>query len=151
MILVRAAHNQVTGFTFADFVESSTDTGIKVIRLGNVPSLEYMLPTIMALDNVINEVIEAVKADKAALEAYLFGSMSRGDYHSESDIDILIISERVETTRNRLQDLGSDLTLKYGVVVSIIVLDARMWERGLSTLASTVKKEGKLIWSRRIK
>ncbi len=110
-----------------------------------------MSPAIMVLDNVIKEIIRAAEADKAILEVYLFGSMARGDYSSESDIDILIVSEKAKPTRNRLQDLGSDLAMRYGVAVSVIVLDAHMWRRGLSTLASTVRREGKLIWSRKIR
>ncbi|MCD6593740.1 nucleotidyltransferase domain-containing protein [Candidatus Bathyarchaeota archaeon] len=57
------------------------------------------MPVILVLDKVIREIVEALEKDEDALEAYLFGSMARGDYHLDSDIDFLVISENLGERR----------------------------------------------------
>jgi len=57
------------------------------------------MPAILVLDKVIREIVEALEKDEDALKAYLFGSMARGDYHLDSDIDVLVISENLGERR----------------------------------------------------
>ena len=53
--------------------------------------------------------------EKEICEAYLYGSYARGDFHEESDIDILIIvdesPENLSTYRKQLAKICSDLGL----------------------------------------
>lgn len=53
----------------------------------------------------------------------LFGSYARGDYDSESDIDILVLIEDDELKKYNedIIDFEIDLTLKYGILPSIIL------------------------------
>jgi len=51
-----------------------------------------------------------LEKDEDALEAYLFGSMARGDYHLDSDIDVLVISENPRRTQEKLLNLSINLS-----------------------------------------
>ena len=61
----------------------------------------------------------------AIKDAYLYGSYARGDYHAESDIDILLAvdleQEAISRLRNRIGLITSDLSLKHDVTVSVTV------------------------------
>ncbi len=105
--------------------------------------------SITVLEEVVEGIIRGLEDDDGAVEAFLFGSMSRGDYHLESDIDVLVVSRKMDKTRRRMQEIGAALSLEYGVVVSVIVVDEDSWRRGLSLLRDTVRREGKLIWTRK--
>ena len=58
-------------------------------------------------------------------DAFLYGSFARGDYHSESDVDILLTvdmpAEEIPKYRNALASITSDLSLKYDVTVSVTI------------------------------
>lgn len=61
----------------------------------------------------------------AIKEAYLYGSYARGDYHAESDIDILLAVDmeptEISELRNQVGLISSDLSLKHDVTVSVTV------------------------------
>ncbi len=61
----------------------------------------------------------------AITDAYLYGSYARGDYHAESDIDILLAVDLTQETiaklRNRLAAIVSDLSLEHDITVSVTV------------------------------
>ena len=61
----------------------------------------------------------------AIKDAYLYGSYARGDYHDESDIDILLTVDldpaAISALRNRVGMISSDLSLKHDVTVSVTV------------------------------
>ena len=58
-------------------------------------------------------------------EAYLYGSYARGDYHAESDIDILLTvdAEQSELSKYRktLAEMASDFSLKHDITVSVTI------------------------------
>ena len=58
-------------------------------------------------------------------DAYLYGSYARGDYHAESDIDILLTvdltQEEIAKLRNRLAIIISNLSLENDITVSVAV------------------------------
>lgn len=76
---------------------------------------------------ILGEVYNACKPvfGNAIKEAYLYGSYARGDYHAESDIDILLAVDLEPTAisqfRNRVGLISSDLSLKHDVTVSVTV------------------------------
>ena len=75
----------------------------------------------------------------------LFGSQARGDAEPGSDIDILVVltgpvkpGEEISRTSQML----SDLSLKFGEVVSCIYMDADRFTHRNGPLLRNVRKEG---------
>lgn len=69
----------------------------------------------------------------ALKEVVLCGSYARGDYDSESDVDIVGIVDRPRTelseTYRKLAELASDLSLEYGLTVSPAVIPFADYEK----------------------
>ncbi len=103
---------------------------------------------ILYLDEILELVKKYLKDDKSAVAAYLFGSYSRGDFTSESDLDILVISEEPSKTREMLYDLSWDIQMMFDIPVSFIVISRGRWEKGLTSLKEVVHEEGRVIWRR---
>lgn len=75
--------------------------------------------------------------------------MASGDYHLNSDIDILVVSHKLEETQKKLSKVASDLTTRYLVPVIIIVVSLEDWKKEKTRLIKVVRQEGKSIWIRR--
>jgi len=80
----------------------------------------------------------------------LFGSKARGDSGKESDIDLLLITEKKDRRlRHRIYENGLDIDLKYDVYLSLKVFPSREFNRlqKLNTpFMRNVKKEGIVVW-----
>ncbi len=61
----------------------------------------------------------------AVKDAFLYGSYARGDYHKESDVDILLTvdmsAEEIAKHRKDVAKVTSDLSLKHDITVSVTV------------------------------
>ncbi len=61
----------------------------------------------------------------AIQDAFLYGSYARGDYHAESDVDILLtvnmMPEAIAKLREPVGVVASNLSLKHDVTVSVTV------------------------------
>ena len=61
---------------------------------------------------------------------YLFGSAARGDNNEYSDIDILIIVSQFDyKLREALSGLSAEYSLKYGLYISPILKDRKLWQK----------------------
>ena len=78
----------------------------------------------------------------------LFGSYARGDSHAESDADFAIVLKNPATrTTNelfRLAPLSAELSLKYGVIVSILPVSEQKLNTSGQGVYQAIRKEG--IW-----
>ena len=87
------------------------------------------------------------------LRVRLFGSKARGDFHDESDFDLLIVlrigSGDYRRRWNELVDLASDIQLTHGIIISFVLKDesnyARMQRDGL-LLARNIEQDGVDLW-----
>ncbi len=77
---------------------------------------------------------------------YVFGSKARGDYDSESDVDLAILVDGLDReTKRKIIDLVVDAEVKYFVVISSLVLswkdftDLKKCER---RIAFDIEREG---------
>lgn len=63
----------------------------------------------------------------------LFGSYARGDYDDESDIDIMIRincpKEKLNSYKQLFISLASELSLQYGVDISLSLTDSNTYNR----------------------
>ena len=81
-------------------------------------------------------------------EAYLYGSYARGDYNKWSDIDILITVDadylEIEKYSDSIDDISSEISLKYDITLSVTMKPAKQFERFADVLPyySNVIKEG---------
>lgn len=85
-----------------------------------------MCTKLQAID-IMHKVFERSRSvyGEALREAYLYGSYARGDFHEESDIDILLVAEltqrEISSYRNALAHITSELSLEHDVTVSVTV------------------------------
>ncbi|MEW6083415.1 MAG: nucleotidyltransferase domain-containing protein [Chloroflexota bacterium] len=78
-------------------------------------------------------------------EAYLFGSYARGDYNTDSDVDILIVLsdfEKYGAELNRTSEMIGNLSLEYGTTVSVIFAREREWQMDKLPLLLNIHAEG---------
>lgn len=81
-------------------------------------------------------------------KAYLYGSYARGDYHAESDVDILLTVNMEATSiaklRNMISSITSELSLKHDVTVSVTVKPQEQFAKYCNVLPyyMNVVKEG---------
>ena len=83
----------------------------------------------------------------------LFGSKARGDFDTESDIDVLVvISMRNDAYRyywNDIVDITCDIELKYDVVISILIKETESYADMRSQdmlLARNIEQDGINLW-----
>ena len=66
-------------------------------------------------------------------DAYLYGSFARGDYHDESDVDILLTvdmdRQQIASYRRAVSHVVSELSLRYDRTISVIVKPLALFER----------------------
>ncbi|MDR2546519.1 MAG: nucleotidyltransferase domain-containing protein [Lachnospiraceae bacterium] len=92
------------------------------------------------INAVISEVVHATKdtlGDRLE-KVILFGSYARGDYDSESDMDICILADvpRAETTKWR-RDINKriyGIDLKYNLLVSLHVINSGIFYNHVDVL-----------------
>lgn len=102
----------------------------------------------------MNERISALLGDlKAGLarlygtrlrEVLLYGSYARGEEDDESDVDVLIVLDKVERYGDevdRTSVLNSELSLKYGVAISRTFVPERDWTIHGSSFLANVREE----------
>lgn len=81
-------------------------------------------------------------------EAYLYGSYARGDYHAESDVDILMTADvspaELSRYRDTLAHISSELSLEHNVTVSLALKPAEQFEKygNILPFYRNVKQEG---------
>lgn len=106
---------------------------------------------VVALAGLRGELIRRLRdrlAEWADLTgAWLFGSVARGDADGDSDIDLLLVVNDLDTPAfaERLAGLGSDVRAWTGNDLQVIEHDVRSWQallRGGNPLVEQVRRDG---------
>jgi predicted nucleotidyltransferase len=74
----------------------------------------------------------------------LFGSYARGEADDESDLDVLIILDRIDHYCGEVDRTGqliADLSLEYGVSISRVFVSESEWRVGQSVFLRNVRAE----------
>lgn len=96
---------------------------------------------------ILKEIKQAVLDVDSEAEVVLFGSRARGDFHDESDWDVLILVDKEETDfifKRKIRSALFDLELKYGEAITGIIHNRFLWRNKLdvSPLYLEVQKDG---------
>ena len=78
----------------------------------------------------------------------LYGSYARGSAHTGSDLDVAMLLdgyERAWPEIDRTGPLVAEMSLKYGVTVSLIPVRKKDWDQNQTLLTRTLHREGTLI------
>jgi len=78
----------------------------------------------------------------------LYGSHARGEADRESDVDLLVLLDRVETLGSEIERIGpvaSRLSLEHDVLVSALPVSETEFRSSVAPLLSTARQEGILV------
>jgi len=76
---------------------------------------------------------------------YLYGSYARGDYRQGSDVDVMILLKDYKNywkELHRSSDYVSDISLKYDVTVSCLIMKEIQWNESDMPVLRNIRKEG---------
>lgn len=63
-------------------------------------------------------------------QVVLFGSKARGDHHTESDLDILLVADTDDWRfKHAISTVAADIGLEYDVLIDARVIGRERWER----------------------
>ncbi|MCI7169758.1 nucleotidyltransferase domain-containing protein [bacterium] len=105
------------------------------------------------VNNAIHDFLSQIKmmlGDQFS-KMILYGSYARGDYQSNSDVDILILAKmsesEIKVIENEIFDLAFDVEMETGVDISPIVKNEDHYMYWADTLPfyKNIKEEGVLI------
>jgi predicted nucleotidyltransferase len=100
--------------------------------------------------NIMLNIKATIKAVDPSAEVLLFGSRVRGDFHSDSDWDVLIIVDKEKLTwedekmfRHKLYDLE----LEIAQPISIFVYSRIEWygKNSVTPFFESIQSEGKIL------
>ena len=102
------------------------------------------------MTQIVGQVLAELKGQLAALYGerlkgvYLFGSHARGDADDESDVDILIVLDRVDHYSREISQTSeviSELSLKHGISLSRFFASETQWRDDPTNFFLNVREE----------
>jgi predicted nucleotidyltransferase len=107
-----------------------------------------MHPAIWQIAKEYKSVLHNLYGNELA-ELVLFGSYARGDQHDESDVDFAIVlhDNHIRTADDRIKTsfIDSRLSLKYGLMLSSLVISFHTKQTSMQGVYQDIRKEGIII------
>lgn len=100
------------------------------------------------LDSILSELRSRLEADygERLRGLYLYGSYARGDAREGSDLDVLVVLDRIRSVWEELArggDATSELSLKHDLTISRAFVSEAQWQRAEIPLVRNVRREGR--------
>lgn len=96
--------------------------------------------------DLLKEISEKLSADDTISKAIAYGSRIRGDFRSDSDLDIIVIVDKKDRgVRDKILDIFYSYELERDISFSIAIFSLEEWEfneRLGSPLIENIKREG---------
>ncbi len=96
--------------------------------------------------DILKEIKQSVISIDENAEVILYGSRARGDYHDESDWDVLVLIDNEQSDWRFKQKLMSALyqtELKHRQIITPIIRNKKFWQELQATpLFKEVEKDG---------
>jgi predicted nucleotidyltransferase len=100
-------------------------------------------------DAILKEIKQAVLEVDPNAEVILFGSRARGDFHEESDWDVLILVNRKEVEldfKKKIRKALLQVELKFDQAITGIVRNKLFWDKlKMTPLYWEVQKDGLIL------
>jgi len=107
------------------------------------------------MNHIVQQIAQEYKTKLQQLygfelaELILYGSYARGDYYNESDADFAIVLRNPETRPAaeilRMAPIASQLSLKYGVMVSSLPVSLYKKQTSIQGVYQNIRREGIVI------
>ncbi|MCK4920041.1 MAG: nucleotidyltransferase domain-containing protein [Bacteroidales bacterium] len=97
--------------------------------------------------DILVSIRQTIKSVEPSATIILYGSTARGDFRSESDIDLLILLDKKVLSREdkkRIKYPLYDIEIETGKIISPLVLSRQDWKlrHRITPFYETVSKEG---------
>ena len=100
----------------------------------------------LRLGGVLKRLREELSRIPGARAVIVFGSVARGDYRPDSDVDILLVVEDVERAKPLARRISSNVFSETGVPVTVIVASLDDYSSGRTALLRRARREGRALW-----
>lgn len=90
------------------------------------------IKTVNERPEILNEIKQAVLEVDPGAEVVLFGSRARGDFHDESDWDVLVLVDKDEKDyefKRKIRNALFELQLNFGAAISTVIHNKNWWRR----------------------
>ncbi len=77
--------------------------------------------------------------------AIVFGSVAKGDYRSDSDIDILLVADDSASAKRIARKISSNIFAETGVPVTVVVVSSSDYLSEQTSLIKRTRKEERFI------
>ena len=96
--------------------------------------------------SILDEAVERCSQVLPIRDAYLYGSYARGDYRSNSDVDIMLISslgeKEIASRRWQVSEIVGDMCIDHDVTISVTVRSQEQFKRQALPYYQNIAAEG---------
>ena len=97
-----------------------------------------------AIAGQAKQALEKIYGDRLR-DVFVFGSFARGEMAEDSDLDVAVVLDTVESRfaeRGRIGALATDLSLSSGILVSFVFVEESDYRCGRYAVYRAIRREG---------